>query len=118
MCVLFAFVLRLFVILLSPVSQEDFAHCKDEMDVIIVHCGFRLCTVKLRAGKRTGKFLRTGKRTVKRTGKFLRAVKRTGKFLWKKADRLKSLWKGHRACPGSYETVCVNFTFSGHKKLK
>lgn len=30
----------------SP-SLEDFAHCKDEMDVIIVHCGFRLCTVKL-----------------------------------------------------------------------
>lgn len=28
-------------------SLEDFAHCKDEMDVIIVHCGFRLCAVKL-----------------------------------------------------------------------
>lgn len=34
-----------FVIPLSTCSQEDFAHCKDEMDVIIVHCGFRLCTM-------------------------------------------------------------------------
>lgn len=39
----------------SPVSQEDFAHCKDEMDVIIVHCGFRLCTVKLWTVKCYGK---------------------------------------------------------------
>lgn len=41
----------------APSSQEDFAHCKDEMDVIIVHCGFRLCTVKLWAVKCMGKFL-------------------------------------------------------------
>lgn len=43
--------------LLSARLPEDFAHCKDEMDVIIVHCGFRLCTVKLWTVKCTGKFL-------------------------------------------------------------
>lgn len=67
----------------GPVSQEDFAHCKDEMDVIIVHCGFRLCTVKLWT------------------------VKCTGKFLWKKLNHLKSLSKGYRACPGSFQTTSV-----------
>lgn len=49
--VVFFFVLLFFfsaetTVSTSP-SLEDFAHCKDEMDVIIVHCGFRLCTVKL-----------------------------------------------------------------------
>lgn len=64
-CSCFVFFLRYFVCLfvffahttVSPVSPEDFAHCKDEMDVIIVHCGFRLCTVKLWTVKCTGKFL-------------------------------------------------------------
>lgn len=79
----------------SPVSQEDFAHCKDEMDVIIVHCGFRLCTVKLWT------------------------VKCTGKFLWKKTESLEEPVKRLSCMPRFFwDYKCVNFTFSVHKKLK
>lgn len=76
----------------SPVSPEDFAHCKDEMDVIIVHCGFRLCTVKLWT------------------------VKCTGKFLWKKTESLEEPVKRLLCMPRFFwDYKCVNFTFSVHK---
>lgn len=92
------FCLYLFFFLCSyycqPVSpRRIFAHCKDEMDVIIVHCGFRLCTVKLW----TVKMFRENS-------------------YGKKLNHLKSLSRGYRACPGSFQTFkCVNFTFSVHK---
>lgn len=79
----------------SPVAQEDFAHCKDEMDVIIVHCGFRLCTVKLWT------------------------VKCTGKFLWKKTESLEEPVKRLSCMPGFFsDDKCVNFTFSCTQEIK
>lgn len=41
------FFFPLLILLSAHLPRRIFAHCKDEMDVIIVHCGFRLCTVKL-----------------------------------------------------------------------
>lgn len=59
LCSLFLFCLVFFVFAHTTVGRlpEDFAHCKDEMDVIIVHCGFRLCAVKLWTVICWGKFL-------------------------------------------------------------
>lgn len=75
----------------SP-SLEDFAHCKDEMDVIIVHCGFRLCTVKLWT------------------------VNVWGNSYGKKWNHLKSL-SGRLLCMSRFfsDCKCVYFTFSVHK---
>lgn len=63
------------------VSQEDFAHCKDEMDVIVAHCGFRLWTNS--------------------------GLEMFGKFLWK-TESLEEPVKGHLPCmPGFSQTISV-----------